>query len=220
MAKGILIIPELSSKDLERFWSKVDKNGPFPAHCPELGNCWLWIGAKTIGRYGNFKIKKQPYQAHRISFVVHAGRNPEPGMFILHKCDNMQCVRGDHLEENDHDTNMEQAKARKRFQTGDGHYTRRRPELLKRGDSHPGSLMTEALVKEMRFRYLTDRTISTLKMAKEYGFAEETIRKALLGKNWGHVPGIPETYPARIRGPRGPYNWKNPWKSGKPPKVS
>jgi hypothetical protein len=30
----------------ERFWEKVDKNGPVPAHRPELGPCWVW---GTIG---------------------------------------------------------------------------------------------------------------------------------------------------------------------------
>jgi hypothetical protein len=33
----------------ERFWKKVDKNGPVPAHRPELGPCWLWTGA-LVGR--------------------------------------------------------------------------------------------------------------------------------------------------------------------------
>src|SRR6478609_5365672 len=28
----------------DRFWKKVDKNGPIPAHRPELGPCWIWTG--------------------------------------------------------------------------------------------------------------------------------------------------------------------------------
>jgi|SRR5580658_5854190 hypothetical protein len=34
----------LTSKKIsveERFWSKVDKNGPVPSHRPELGQCWI-----------------------------------------------------------------------------------------------------------------------------------------------------------------------------------
>ena len=34
----------------ERFWSKVDKNGPIPSHRPELGPCWIWIARRD--RYG------------------------------------------------------------------------------------------------------------------------------------------------------------------------
>jgi hypothetical protein len=30
----------------ENFWAKVDKNGPIPAHAPELSECWIWLGAK------------------------------------------------------------------------------------------------------------------------------------------------------------------------------
>jgi hypothetical protein len=29
----------------EAFWFKVNKEGPVPAHRPELGPCWLWTGA-------------------------------------------------------------------------------------------------------------------------------------------------------------------------------
>jgi hypothetical protein len=25
----------------ERFWVKVNKDGPVPVHCPELGPCWV-----------------------------------------------------------------------------------------------------------------------------------------------------------------------------------
>ena len=31
----------------ERFWPKVDKNGPVPEPHPELGPCWVWTGAKS-----------------------------------------------------------------------------------------------------------------------------------------------------------------------------
>lgn len=29
-----------------RFWKKIDRNGPIPAHCPELGPCWIWTAYK------------------------------------------------------------------------------------------------------------------------------------------------------------------------------
>src|ERR1035437_916757 len=31
-----------SGTEAERFWAKVDRNGPVPAHRPELGPCWVW----------------------------------------------------------------------------------------------------------------------------------------------------------------------------------
>ncbi len=29
----------------DRFWAKVDKNGPVPLHALDLGPCWIWIAS-------------------------------------------------------------------------------------------------------------------------------------------------------------------------------
>ncbi len=34
----------------DRFWAKVNKDGPIPAHMPHLGPCWLWTGPPTRRR--------------------------------------------------------------------------------------------------------------------------------------------------------------------------
>lgn len=39
---------------MKRFWSKVDKDGPIPAHKPELGQCWVWTASKNNAGYGRF----------------------------------------------------------------------------------------------------------------------------------------------------------------------
>jgi hypothetical protein len=56
----------------ERFWERVNKNGPLPAHRPDLGPCWLWTGGKRKG-YGRFALThSQEVQAHRFSYeLVH-----------------------------------------------------------------------------------------------------------------------------------------------------
>src|SRR5437870_1060081 len=38
----------------DRFWEKVDKNGPAPPHRPEIGPCWLWTGWVKKNGYGGF----------------------------------------------------------------------------------------------------------------------------------------------------------------------
>lgn len=38
----------------DRFWAMVSKDGPVPAHRPELGPCWVWTGGKMNSGYGNF----------------------------------------------------------------------------------------------------------------------------------------------------------------------
>jgi hypothetical protein len=51
-----------------RFWRKVNKNGPLPEARPELGPCWLWIGAvQQGGGYGMFWNPEGMVRAHKWS---------------------------------------------------------------------------------------------------------------------------------------------------------
>lgn len=86
----------------ERFWMKIDKNGPIPPHRPELGPCWVWTGSTDRHGYGQLRFHVGPgglVYAHRYAFYLANGRWPEP--CALHKCDAgaIGCVRHDHLFE-------------------------------------------------------------------------------------------------------------------------
>lgn len=88
----------------ERFWEKVNRDGPIPEHCPELGPCWVWTAGvfKYRNGYGQFqaghsrKNPVPPVYAHRFSWVLHHGPVPA-GLWVLHRCDNPPCVRPEHL---------------------------------------------------------------------------------------------------------------------------
>jgi hypothetical protein len=89
--------------EAERFWEKVNKDGPVPTHCPELGPCWLWTGAMKHGKWaygvlGGSIRGKAPKLAHRISWEIHNGPIPD-NKLVLHRCDlvNGPCVNPDHL---------------------------------------------------------------------------------------------------------------------------
>lgn len=77
----------------ERLWRRVDMNGPRPIHRPDLGPCWLWMGARTVKGYGVFNNTT----AHRIAFILLHGPVPDT-LEIDHLCRNKLCVRDDHLE--------------------------------------------------------------------------------------------------------------------------
>src|SRR3990167_1922059 len=77
----------------ERFWAKVDKNGPIPSHRPDLGVCWLWLARKDYDGYGRFTLDR------RNSVAYHFLAGPAPsGLEWDHLCRNRACVRPDHLE--------------------------------------------------------------------------------------------------------------------------
>ena len=136
MRSKYLTIPTLETKELERFWAKIDKHGPLPEQKPELGPCWIWIGAGKNDGYGNLKIKERYYQAHRVAFFLYNQRLPPPGLFVLHKCDRRRCCNPLHLEEGSHALNMEQAKERGRMAKGERHSSVLHPESVPRGENH------------------------------------------------------------------------------------
>ena len=82
----------------ERFWSKVNKDGPLPERRPELGPCWVWTAnAHKKSGYGKFGVKGKTILAHRWSYTEEVGPIPE-GLQLDHLCRNTACVRPDHLE--------------------------------------------------------------------------------------------------------------------------
>lgn len=95
----------------DRFWSMVRKDGPVPAHRPELGPCWPWQGSVDGGGYGMFREpdKENMSRSHIVSYVIAQGLVPG-GLELDHICHNpntchlgkscphRRCVNPDHLE--------------------------------------------------------------------------------------------------------------------------
>lgn len=80
----------------DRFWSKVDKNGP--VH-PVLGTaCWVWLaGRQGHMGYGSFRVtSKRKRAAHKYAWEMKFGTVPK-GLCVLHRCDNPPCVNDAHF---------------------------------------------------------------------------------------------------------------------------
>lgn len=81
----------------ERFWSKVNTNGPIPEQRPDLGPCWLWTRGMAKG-YGHFSVIGQPHiGAHVWAYRTMVGPIPN-GLEIDHLCRVRHCVNPTHLE--------------------------------------------------------------------------------------------------------------------------
>jgi hypothetical protein len=81
----------------ERYWPKVDKNGPTVR--PELGPCWLWTGARDKAGYGLIRDSHgRLRRATHIALELAGWVIPFRGLQVLHLCDNPPCVRPDHLK--------------------------------------------------------------------------------------------------------------------------
>lgn len=159
-----------------KFWSKVNKNGPIPTHMSHLGNCWIWIGAKTDKGYGimNFKRNKKNHVcgAHRVSWRLHNGEI-SPNMCVCHKCDNRLCIRPDHLFLG---TKAENTYDRDRKNRGDWTH----PPY--KGEDSPQSKLTEDMVK-----FIRTTNFSNIQLSKMFGVNRNHIWKIKNRRAWKHI---------------------------------
>ena len=141
------------------FWDYVNKNGPVLR--PELGPCWLWLGAVNRAGYGT----RGKALAHRMAWHVTHGVKPEK--CVLHKCDNPPCVNPGHLFLGTHADNVTD-KVRKG----------REP----RGSDRAFAKLTEDAVREIR---ASEESIMVV--AKRYGIAFQTVHKIRTRVKWAHI---------------------------------
>jgi hypothetical protein len=85
---------------IERFWPKVNKEGPVPDNRPELGRCWQWTASTTAGGYGQIRAGGTAgtmLYAHRLAYEFTIGPIPN-GLQLDHLCRNRACLNPSHLE--------------------------------------------------------------------------------------------------------------------------
>lgn len=95
------IYPHKRKTLAERFWPKVDKNGPIPEDRPDLGRCWIWqasINKQTgYGQIGSGGHNGKPMTAYHAALKIARVVIPE-GLEPDHLCRVRACVRLSHLE--------------------------------------------------------------------------------------------------------------------------
>ena len=79
----------LTDEDADRFWQKVNRQGP--------ADCWPWLAGKTRSGYGQFVIRHHGHRAHRIAFTLME-RPLERGESISHSCGDRACCNPAHME--------------------------------------------------------------------------------------------------------------------------
>ena len=174
----------------KRFWSKVDECGP--------DECWEFAAVGTDG-YGKFWYRGRSVHASRMSYELTHEPVPDD-MCVCHKCDNPRCVNPSHLFLGSNRDNSQDMLSKNRAAIGNEHWTRKRPEKVRRGDQHvsrtnpeclrrgsrhPNSKLNEDAVKAIRQRAESGETLTSL--AREFGVTPTTTCSIVKRKTWTHV---------------------------------
>lgn len=194
LIKPMGITGHLSQSELaaliERFWVKVDKNGPIIHE--ELGPCWEFTKSKKSKGYGQIYVRRvhSPVTASRLAWEIQYGPIPD-GLGVLHRCDNPPCVRGEHLflgTVRDNAIDMV-AKGRAFLQhhsfPGDPHWSHVQPELITRGEAHGMAKLKEWQV--LQIRALVPSGVTCASLAQSFGVHPGTVELIAKGKTWRHL---------------------------------
>jgi hypothetical protein len=181
MPNASLQLADFSQKDKERFWAKVNKDGPIHPYNPAMGSCWLWIASVQNKGYGvldtNHSGIRKTHLVHRIAFALANG-SIGAGMKILHSCDTPRCCNPGHLFEGTQRDNMRDCVSKGRCRSG------RHPGA--RGEKCWLALLTEQKVRDIRRIYAAGG-ISQERLGEMFGVKRTTILGVVSRRKWAHV---------------------------------
>jgi hypothetical protein len=188
---------KFSDKDIARFWSKVNKNGPLPdqsnPHYAGLDRCWVWTGEKIKCGYGRIRIGKKKLLAHRVAWVSKNGNIPHDGsahgICAMHRCDRRECTNPAHLFLGSNFDNVrdKEVKGRGNQPSGDRNGSRVHPESRPRGEANTKAKLTTEKVIQIRAEHATGRFTQSV-LSAMFGVCRSTIGRIIRHKYWAHVP--------------------------------
>jgi hypothetical protein len=165
----------------ERFWSKVDRNGPVMGGMKTP--CWVWTGHRDAAGYGRIHINGSGRLAHRTAWELVNGPIP-PASGVLHHCDNPACVRAEADPEESHTflgsqtDNMRDCSRKGRIKN------QRHPELA-RGAANGRAKINENEVRAVRAAHAAGESRASI--AARFGVTPQNVTHIVTNATWSHV---------------------------------
>jgi hypothetical protein len=165
----------MDEKTIARFWAKVDKNGPVPAHAPHLGPCWVWTGAKNHSGHGVGWNGKRTRLAHRLSWELTTGSAPPD--CACHKCDNPPCCNPSHLFLGSRADNLADMRAKGRQAP--------MPRPCRKGELAPVVKLSESQVRQILSLRASGSSCKDL--SAQFHVTTSNIYALVTGRSWKHI---------------------------------
>lgn len=151
----------LTTKDVFRFWSKVDIRSE--------DECWPWISCRDKFGYGIWSIGRKRFRAPRVALFLSVGDLGDS--ICMHHCDNPPCCNPRHLKKGTVQENVADkvAKGRHCFgpehaaavsascKRGDESFPRKHRERMAKGEAHGMAKLTDDAVRQIRIRCATKK---------------------------------------------------------------
>lgn len=156
----------------DKFWKCIIKDGPLPAHRPELGPCWIWIGSTLKDGRGTLSVDGKSVLAARFSFKLHNGKIDED-LNVCHHCDNPNCPNPSHLFQGTQRDNLQDAKQKGRVHLGEKRF---------------GAKLRDADIVEIRRLYSSGEYLQK-EIGGLFGVSEYYISAVVRRDKWAHLDG-------------------------------
>lgn len=137
--------------------------------------CWEWQGALTTRGYGQVTRRAidppgpKSVSAHRLAYTLCVSPVPD-GLFVLHRCDNRRCCNPEHLFLGTQRDNIRDMHAKGR------------------GGKASVRLSDAEVLSARRLRQQGQTYVA---IAKRFGVEKTTVRRAITGETWKHLPPSP-----------------------------
>lgn len=180
MANSISTPPTLTKKDIERFWSLVDRSNP--------DGCWPWTGYRHPKGYGYFNIQRKGYRrnllVHRVALFLIKGIWAPVAM---HHCDNRPCCRvgSKHVGPGTTAKNNRDMADKGRVAHGLKHGSYTRPDRRPMGERIGTSKLSASEVRAIRAEYATG-TFQWI-IANKYGITQTAVSHIIRRASWKHI---------------------------------
>lgn len=144
----------------ERVWGRVDRAGD---------GCWSWLGRLSKHGYGQISVGNAEVLAHRAAYFLAGGRL-EPGMCVMHTCDNPKCCNPDHLVAGTHAQNMADMRVKGRRKG------------INSGEKNGRAKLDPEAAKQIRCR--RESGAKLIDLSKQFSVGISTISRVCRMENW------------------------------------